>query len=89
MDCYVKRIFLATVTCTLARTQGKTLIYVTLPSPPPYDHGPFLIRVTNVNPLVLFTAPTREGNFLFNLTFSGAAGTMIEQSNSYMTINGP
>jgi len=85
--CNVKRIFKQNVNCRLQRRLGRTEFVVDL-EPPEYDHGPFLVRITQPVENLLFLAPDREGSFLFNLTFLDANGNMVEQADSYMSIDG-
>ena len=84
--CYMKVIYRETVDCTLQRTDGKTLITVTMPSD--YQNGPFLLRITNTQEDLLFIAPDREGEFMFNMTMYNALGQIVEQDTSYMEIDG-
>jgi len=91
MSCNIKRIFKEDVDCILQRKLGKTEIIVDAIPPAqvtPYDHGPFLIRITQTQEDLLFLAPEREGSFLFNVTFLDANGDMVEQADSYMSISG-
>lgn len=84
--CETKAIFQVYVNCILQRTQGRTLIIVD--APPNYQHSPFLMLVYNLPPTILFTAPDREGSFLYNMTFLNVFGNTVEQANSYVTIGG-